>query len=141
MLFSIASADHTALARPSGDSSVNGFIAPVINPRADIFASDVFVITISPLPNAIAPTVPVADRDILLVPVAYIVPITSPVAVTTISHTPVDDTTRDRSASAVSVIGQFQSPLTHITGEAVLFSTLSEEATIYQAFLGNIQPE
>lgn len=92
-------------------------------------------------PNAIAPTVPVADMDILLVPAPYIVPIVCPVAVTTILQVPADDTTSDRSASAVSVIGQVPTPFTHITGLAVLFSTLSEEATIYQAFLGSIQPE
>jgi energy-converting hydrogenase Eha subunit A len=77
----------------------------------------------------------------LLVPAQYIVPIVCPVAVTIILQVPADDTTSDRSASAVSVISQLPTPLTHITGLAVLFSTLSEEATIYQAVLGSIHQE
>jgi hypothetical protein len=77
----------------------------------------------------------------LLVPAQYIVPIVCPVAVTTILQVPADDTTRDRSASAVSVISQLPTPLTHITGLAVLFSTLSEYPTTYPDFLGSIQPE
>jgi hypothetical protein len=140
-LFSVARADHTALARPSGESSVNGFIEPVINHFAAILAFQARDIEPCQLPNAIAPTVPVADSVILLVPAQYIVPIVCPVAVTTILQVPFDDTTRDKSAIAFNIIGQVPTPLTHITGFAVLFSTLSEEATIYQAVLGSIQPE
>jgi hypothetical protein len=140
-LFSVARADHTALARPSGESSVNGFIEPVINHFAAILAFQARDIEPCQLPNAIAPTVPVADSVILLVPAQYIVPIVCPVAVTTILQVPADDTTRDRSASAVSVISQLPTPLTHITGLAVLFSTLSEYPTTYPDFLGSIQPE
>lgn len=55
-----------------------------------------------------------------LVPVQYIDPINSPVAVTIISQVPLADTTSDRSQRAVRVIQQVPSPFTPITGFAVL---------------------
>lgn len=119
-MFSLARADHTALASHSGDSSVNGFIDPVINPRADISAVQFRDIVLVPVPKAFAHIVPVADSVMALVPAQYIDPINSPVAVTTISQVPLAETTSDRSPRAVSVIQQVQSQFTPITGLAVL---------------------
>ena len=122
MLFSLARADHTAFASHSGDSSLNGFIEPVINPRADISAVQFKDIVLVPVQNALAHRVPVAVRVISLVPEAYIEPTSSPVAVTIISQVPVADTTSERSHRATRVISQVPSPFTPITGEAVLES-------------------
>ena len=70
MLFSVARADHTAFASHSGDSSVNGFILQVINPRADIVAAALKVISLTQVPNALAHIVPDAVKVISLVPLA-----------------------------------------------------------------------
>lgn len=115
MLYSLAIVFHTALASPSGDSSVNGVISPVICPRADISALAERVIDDSPVEKATAPSVPVAVRSILLVPFAYKAPTAFPLRVSKISQIPVEDTTSERSAVAVRLIATFPSPLTHIT--------------------------
>lgn len=115
VLYSLAREFHTACASHSGDSSVNGLIVPVINPRADISAVAFIVIEDSPLPNAIAQSVPVADKSILQDPIAYKAPTASPVPVIVIVHSPVADTTSDKSAKPVNVISICPSPFTHIT--------------------------
>lgn len=73
------------------------------------------VIDDSPLPKAIAPSVPVADRSILQDPIAYKAPTASPVQVIVIVHSPVADTTSDRYAKPIKVISICPSPFTHIT--------------------------
>lgn len=104
MLFSEASADHTAFASHSGDSGVNGFISPVICPRADMIAVGDTVIVATHVQKAFAPIVPFAVSVISLVHDAVSEPITSPVAVTTISQVPFDETTSDRFHNAVTTI-------------------------------------
>lgn len=69
VLYSVASESHTAFARPSGDSGVNGDISPVIYPRAVISASAVSVIVDSPVENAMAHNVPDPVSVILASPV------------------------------------------------------------------------
>ena len=122
MLYSLAIVFHTALASPSGDSSVNGVISPVICPRADISALAERVIDDSPVVNATAQSVPVAVKSILLVPFAYKAPTASPVTVSKISQIPVADTTSDNSAVPVRVISICQSQFTPITASPVVVS-------------------
>lgn len=139
-LFSFASADHTAFARFSGDSSVNGVISPVIYPIADISASAVRVMFDSQVENATAQRVPVAHNTISEVPVPYKAPTDCPVRVSTILQIPVEDTTSDKSAFAVSCIKLSPSPFTHITAVPFPVRFISEKATTYPDFLGSIQP-
>lgn len=115
MLYSLAREFHTACASHSGESSVNGLIVPVIYQRADISAVAFSVIDDSQLPNAIAPSVPVADRSILQDPTAYKAPTASPVPVIVTVHSPVAETTSERSAVAMREISICPSPFTHIT--------------------------
>jgi len=139
-LYSVAIVFHTALARPSGDSSVNGVISPVICPRADISALADRVIDDSPVEKATAQSVPVAVRSILLVPFAYKAPTASPVTVSKISQIPVEDTTSDKSAVAFRLIATFPSPLTHITAVPDCDRLISENHTTNPDLRGSIHP-
>ena len=139
-MYSLAIVFHTALASPSGESSVNGDIVPVIYPRADISALADRVIDDSPVENATAPSVPVAVKSILLVQFAYNAPTASPLRVSTISQIPVEDTTSDKSAVAVRLIATFPSPLTHITAVPDYDRLISENHTTNPDLRGSIHP-
>ena len=136
VLNSVDNEFHTALASPSGDNSVNGDITQVICPRADISALADNVIEDSHVEKATAPSVHVPVSSILLDPFAYKAPTASHVRVRSISQIPVEDTTSDKSAFAVSSIRIFPSQFTPITAVPACDRLISENDTIYHAFRG-----
>lgn len=129
ILFSVASADHTAFANHSGDNSVNGFIEPDIIHKANIFPEPLTAIVLIPVQNAFAHIVQTAHKVIQLVPVAYKDHTISPVEVITILHIPVAETTKDRSARPVKLKLELPVQLTHITALPVLDNSFSEKPT------------
>jgi len=98
------------------------------------------VILDSQVENATAQRVPVAHKTISEVPVPYKTPTDCPVRVSTILQIPVEDTTRDKSAFAVSCIKLSPSPFTPITAVPFPVRFISENATTYPDFLGSIHP-
>ena len=140
MLYSVASESHTAFANPSGDSGVNGDISPVIYHKAVMPACAIRVTVDSPVENAIAQSVPVPVRVILVSPVAYKAAAISHHIVRVIVHNPVPDDINDKSAVPDSTIVVSPSPLIPITATPLCPSCISENHTTYPATLGIIHP-
>lgn len=129
MLYSLAREFHTALASHSGESSVNGDIVHVINPRADISALAERVTEDSHVVNATAQSVQIPVSSISDTQFAYKAPTESPVSVRRISQIPVEDTTRESSALAERVIDDSPTQFTPITAFHVPDRLISVNAT------------
>jgi hypothetical protein len=95
MLYSAAIAFQTAAARFSGDSSVNGVMAPARFPVARIVPLLLNVIGVAPIKLTIAPIVAALTVTVTVVlPVAFNAPARPPVVVKVTLVEPIADTTR-----------------------------------------------
>lgn len=131
---------HTAFASHSGESSVNGFIVPVICQSAFISAVAVSVMPDIQLENATAPSVHIHDRFISQEPSQYNAHNQFHVAVSIILHTHEDETMSDNEAVDESSIVTVQEVFTPITAFHVQFNWFSENHTTYHALRGISHP-
>lgn len=140
-LFSLARDDQIALANHSGESSVNGFISPVMCHIAEIVADPLRFILLVPDQNALAHISPVAKNVISNVPTPYITHKVCPVAVMVTSHIPLADTTSDNTHTITVVAETSQDIFIPLTAFHNPSSRLSENPFRYPAVRGSIHPE